>query len=52
VQRALASEQVRERFKAAGVEPSGSSAAALGALVKTEVPKWRRVIQESGAKLD
>jgi tripartite-type tricarboxylate transporter receptor subunit TctC len=52
VQRALASPQVRDQFKAAGIDPSGSSAAALGALLKTEVPKWRKVIQDSGAKLD
>jgi tripartite-type tricarboxylate transporter receptor subunit TctC len=52
VKLALASKQVLDKFKAAGIEPTWSSSADFAALVKREVPKWRKVIQQSGAKVD
>ncbi|CAN7770078.1 tripartite tricarboxylate transporter substrate binding protein [Variovorax sp. LjRoot84] len=52
VQRVLASKEVQEKFKTAGIDVNWSSSADFSALVKREVPKWRKVIQQSGAKVD
>jgi tripartite-type tricarboxylate transporter receptor subunit TctC len=52
IKRALASQDVQEKFKMAGVDPSWSSTKDFTALVGREVPKWRKVIQQSGAKVD
>ncbi|MDB5947996.1 MAG: hypothetical protein JWQ33_3022 [Ramlibacter sp.] len=49
---ALASKQVLDKFKTAGIDASWSSSADFAALLKREVPKWRKVIQQSGAKVD
>jgi tripartite-type tricarboxylate transporter receptor subunit TctC len=52
IKRVLASEEVQEKFKTAGIDVNWSSSADFRALVKREVPKWRKVIQQSGAKVD
>lgn len=39
---------VKERLAYDGSDPVGSSSAAFGAHLRTEVEKWRRVIQEAG----
>jgi tripartite-type tricarboxylate transporter receptor subunit TctC len=52
VRAALASKQVLDKFKTAGIEANWSSPADFAALVKRELPKWRKVIQQSGAKID
>ena len=35
-----------------GVEPVGTTSAAFTAFVKAEVPKWAKVVKESGAKVE
>jgi tripartite-type tricarboxylate transporter receptor subunit TctC len=52
VKRALASKDLQDKFKAAGIDGSWSSPADFAALLKLEVPKWRKVIEQSGAKVD
>ena len=48
----LRSPEIRERFAAAGLEPLPSTPEELAALMKSETPKWARVIKESGATVD
>ncbi|MDB5858449.1 MAG: hypothetical protein JWQ76_2138 [Ramlibacter sp.] len=52
VKRALASRDLQDKFKAAGIDGNWSSSADFAALVRAEVPKWRKVIEQSGAKVD
>jgi tripartite-type tricarboxylate transporter receptor subunit TctC len=52
VKRMLESKDVRDKFSAAGIDPNWSSPQDFAALVQKEVPKWRKVIQASGAKVD
>ena len=44
--------QVRETLVQSGVEPVGSSPAELATHIKSELAKWAKVIQVSGARLD
>lgn len=43
---------VQERFSVLGVEPIGSTPAQLAAHIKSELPKWAKVVQLSGARVD
>ena len=43
---------VQERFSVLGVEPIGSTPAELAAHIKRELPKWAKVVQISGARID
>lgn len=43
---------VRERLTAQGVEPVGSTPAQLAQHIRTELPKWAKVVRLSGAKVD
>ena len=44
--------EIREGLIAQGAEPVGNTAEEFGAWVRTEVEKWRKVVRESGAKVD
>lgn len=48
--RALESPEVQEKFRAAGLDTRWSTSADFAALVKAEVPRMRRLIEQSGAK--
>ena len=50
--RAITLPDVRTKLADLGVEEVGSSPDEFVASVKSEIPKWARVIKESGAKLD
>jgi tripartite-type tricarboxylate transporter receptor subunit TctC len=52
IKRALASKDVQDKFKTAGIDPEWSSTSDFTALVVRELPKWRMVIQQAGAKVD
>jgi tripartite-type tricarboxylate transporter receptor subunit TctC len=52
VKLAAASKPVLDKFKMAGIDASWSSPADFAALVKREIPKMRKVIQQSGAKVE
>lgn len=52
VRRVLESSDVREKFIAAGLDPNWSNPQDFARLLQSEVPKWRKVIQASGAKVE
>ena len=52
VLKALASNEVRERFAALGADGVGSTPAAFAAFLKAENEKWTKVVKASGAKID
>ena len=43
---------MKERFQAMGVDALGSTPEALAAHIKTELRKWQKVVQLSGARVD
>src|SRR5215212_8174373 len=52
IARALAQADMQERFVAQGIDLQSSSPEQFGALIKSEVVKWRKVVKDSGAKVD
>jgi tripartite-type tricarboxylate transporter receptor subunit TctC len=48
----LKAPDLRERFVAQGVDLTSSTPEQFAALIKAEVPKWRKIVQDSGAKVD
>jgi tripartite-type tricarboxylate transporter receptor subunit TctC len=48
----LALPDLRRRFEEMGIEPVGNSPAEFSAVIATELPKWAKVIRESGIRLD
>jgi tripartite-type tricarboxylate transporter receptor subunit TctC len=47
---ALQDPGVRERFLASGADPVGSTPEEFAAVVRSEVPKWAKVVQAAGIK--
>jgi tripartite-type tricarboxylate transporter receptor subunit TctC len=52
VLKALASNEVRERFAALGADGVGTTPAAFTEFLKAENEKWAKVVKASGAKID
>lgn len=52
VGRALDTDEAREKLAAVGCEPFKGTAASFGVLVRDELPKWVRIVKESGASID
>jgi len=50
--RALASDEVREVFRSHAMEAGGGGPERLGALIRSESDKWRKIIRASGFKTD
>jgi tripartite-type tricarboxylate transporter receptor subunit TctC len=48
INRVLKLPDIRERMTHEGTIPTGGTPAQFGALVRTEVDKWRRIIQQAG----
>jgi tripartite-type tricarboxylate transporter receptor subunit TctC len=48
----IALPEVDEFLKRQAFEPAPGTPEALGALLRAEVPKWRRVVQQTGMRLD
>jgi len=44
--------ELREIWQTLGAEPGGQPPQELARLVSTEMPKWAKVVKDSGAKLD
>ena len=44
--------EIQDRVASLGVEPLGSTPAELADHIRRELPKWARVVQISGARLD
>jgi tripartite-type tricarboxylate transporter receptor subunit TctC len=49
---ALKDTQVREAIEKQGMTPVGGAPQRLGNLVKSELPRWNRVVKEAGIKAD
>ena len=52
VLKAIASNEVRERFASLGADSVGTTPAAFTAFLKAENEKWAKVVKASGAKID
>ena len=52
IARILAMTDVRSKFTDLGMEPIGNSPDEFSLVIKTEIPKWAKVIKESGMKPD
>ena len=50
--RALHTAEMRERLAALGAEPIGNKPEEFAAFIKTEIPKYAKVVKASGAKAD
>jgi len=48
----LQTPDVRENFCRQGLEIVGSTPDDFGSFIKSEIAKWTRVVQQSGAKVD
>ncbi len=49
---ALASSELKERLATQGVEARGGKPEEFAAFLRTEIPKWTKVVRDSGAKVD
>jgi tripartite-type tricarboxylate transporter receptor subunit TctC len=52
VAKALASPDLKEKWLASGAEPSPTSPEAFSAFIAKEIPKYAKIVKESGAKVD
>ena len=52
IQRIMQLPEIRERLAAQGIEPVGNSHDQFGAQIRTELAKWAKIVQESGARVD
>jgi tripartite-type tricarboxylate transporter receptor subunit TctC len=52
VNRAIESPEVRERLAANAFDPVGGSLQQTADYVKAEIPKWAKVVRDTGAKPD
>lgn len=52
VVRIVDSPDMRQRFITQGVDLVSSSPEALAALIRTEIPRWRAIVKNSGARVD
>ena len=48
----LEAPDMKERFRTQGVDLAGSTPEAFAAFIRAELAKWRKVVKESGAKVD
>jgi tripartite-type tricarboxylate transporter receptor subunit TctC len=52
VARVIALPEMNARFVAQGIDLEASTPEAFGALIGAEVPKWRKIVRDSGARVD
>jgi tripartite-type tricarboxylate transporter receptor subunit TctC len=52
INRALMNPALVQRFAAAGLDASGGTPDAFGKLIKSEIPKWRKVVAAANIKVD
>jgi tripartite-type tricarboxylate transporter receptor subunit TctC len=52
IARAVAEPDMNQRFVAQGIDLQSSTPEQFGALIKSELVKWRKVVRDSGAKVD
>lgn len=51
-QKAVAGEELKKRMLGQGLEPVGNTPEQFARLISSELPKWAKVVQASGAKVD
>ena len=49
---ALATSELKERLATQGVEARGGKPEEFAAFLRSEIPKWSKVVRDSGAKAD
>jgi tripartite-type tricarboxylate transporter receptor subunit TctC len=52
VNKALKTDKVREAFAKLGIEPGGGTPEAFSTLVRAEIARWSKVIQDAGIKIN
>jgi tripartite-type tricarboxylate transporter receptor subunit TctC len=52
VAKALDTQEVKDKLAAAGCEPFKSTPEQFAALIKEDLPKWARIVKDSGATVD
>ncbi len=52
IAKALAASDLREKWLASGAEPAASTPEEFKAFIAREIPKYARIVKESGAKVD
>jgi tripartite-type tricarboxylate transporter receptor subunit TctC len=52
IARALESKEVQERLAAVGCEPYKTSIEQFVALIRSDLPRWAKIVKDSGASLD
>jgi len=52
VVRAMADAGMKRQLTALGIEPTSSTPEEFAALIKSEIPKWARIVKASGAKVE
>ena len=50
--KALQSPELRKRLGDEGADAAGGTPEQFAALIKDEIPRWGKVVKESGAKVD
>lgn len=50
--RAMATPELRKQLTQLGIEPASSSPQEFAQLVRAEIPKWNKIVKQSGATLD
>jgi tripartite-type tricarboxylate transporter receptor subunit TctC len=50
--KALQSPELRKKLSDEGADPAGGTAEQFAALIKDEIPRWGKVVKDSGAKVD
>ena len=52
INRALSSPLLAQRFAAVGLEPAGSTPEHFAKIIRSEVVKWRRVVESAKIRVD
>jgi tripartite-type tricarboxylate transporter receptor subunit TctC len=52
VAKALDTQEVKDKLAAAGCEPFKSTPEQFAALIKEDLPKWAKIVKDSGATVD
>lgn len=52
IRKALAMPEVRDRMKTLGAEPTGSTPEQLGAMLKSEIEKYGKLVRTIGLRID
>lgn len=50
--KALKAEELRKRLGDEGADPAGGTPDEFASLIKTEIPRWGKVVKDSGARID